>query len=166
MIFESWKVSGFAVLLIAGIAGFWLLSGDDEIVQPSDSTRFEPPTQARISLPETAAERRQVESPEPRPGSMQMTLLDTTNQNRALIVSSTIRDAGYECDEVRSSLPVDREGFNWRVNCGDTLTYWIEIDEFGQLSARPMPYGDVEPPMRLPVVEPREGRTLDLPTPE
>jgi hypothetical protein len=159
--------SGLAVLLIAGVAGFWLLSGDDEVPQPADATLLDLQDQAPTRSP-TEIEPALVhdESPDPRPGSMQVTLLDTTDQNRALIVGSTIRDNGYECDEIRSALPVDRDGFNWRVNCGDARTYWIEIDEFGQLSARPMPYGDVEPPMFVPTVQPGERRTIELPTPE
>jgi hypothetical protein len=159
--------SGLAVLLIAGIAGFWLLSGDDEGARPADPSLLDLLDQApTVSPPETEPALVPDESPDPRPGSMQVTLLDTTDRNRALIVGSTVRDAGYECDEIRSALPVDRDGFNWRVNCGDAQTYWIEVDEFGQLSARPMPYGDVEPPIFVPTVQPGEERTLDLPTPE
>jgi hypothetical protein len=76
------------------------------------------------------------------PGSMQATLLSTTEDSRNQILSLTIRDADFECPSVESAKAVGSNGSVWRVHCGAVLVYWAEVGEFGRLSITPIPYGD------------------------
>lgn len=52
----------------------------------------------------------------------------------------TLRDAQFECDEVKSSGPLGASA--WLARCGEPWTYELIVDEFGRLSASPVPYGD------------------------
>ncbi len=93
------------------------------------------------------------EVPSPRPGSLEETLLQTTRQNRDSMLARTIRERGFECQQLATSDPIGRDGRTWRTNCGNGLIYTIQVDEFGRMSVDAAPYGDVDPSMRTPEVE-------------
>jgi len=97
----------------------------------------------------------------PRAGNMEATLLRATETTRGRILQLAVQSGGFECPEVVSARSVTGDGSEWRAHCGDTLVYWVEVDEFGQLSADPAPYGDI-PLNGLPINIEREGRTLEL----
>jgi hypothetical protein len=68
--------------------------------------------------------------------------------------------AGYDCPEMPTADPIGDDGSVWRANCGGTLIYRIVVDAIGNLSATPVPYGDIDPSIAAPVIE--RGRTLEL----
>jgi len=108
---------------------------------------------------------------EARPGSMRATLLNTADGNRNHIFQLTIADSGFECPGVRNASGVGGDGYVWRVHCGDTLVYWVEVDDFGRLLVMPIPYGDFEGslvPIRraLPLESPnQQDQFIPLPLP-
>jgi hypothetical protein len=103
----------------------------------------------------------------PAPDTMQARLLTTTEGNRNNIFSLTLASAGYECPEIRTARAVGRDGSNWRIQCGESWVYSVEVDEFGRLSVYPVPYGDIRG-SQVPVQRDFEsgGRTIILPAPE
>ncbi len=57
----------------------------------------------------------------------------------------TLRDAGFKCDEVRSSLLLGTENGAWHADCGEALIYYIVISEYGSISVDTIPYRDAKP---------------------
>jgi hypothetical protein len=98
---------------------------------------------------------------------MQSELLTMTDAARGQIFALTIGDAGFQCPSVQSAKVVGNTGSVWRAHCGEVLVYWVEVNDFGRLSVRPVPYGDfwpgglpnreVQPELRLD----RQDRTLE-----
>lgn len=110
---------------------------------------------ADFTLPDVQAD------PEPlvRPGSMQATMLAGSDSNRRSIVGQTLRGLGLECPDLQGVDRVADDGTAWRANCGLALIYWIEVDDFGRISAQPAAYGDIE---LAPVLPNAPQRTLEF----
>jgi hypothetical protein len=72
-------------------------------------------------------------------------LLAMTEPERNQIFYLIIRDAGAKCTEVMSSQYLIAESGVWHAHCGETQTYSIVIDEFGEPSVYPIPYEDLAP---------------------
>jgi hypothetical protein len=78
----------------------------------------------------------------PAPGSMEAELLNTTDANRNQMLSLAISDARYECPDGANAKAAGNNGAVWRVHCGESNVYWVEVNEFGRLLVTPLPYGD------------------------
>jgi hypothetical protein len=93
---------------------------------------------------------------------MQAELLNTTEANRVQMLTLAISDADYDCPPGATARAAGTNGVVWRVHCGESKVYWVEVSEFGRLLVRPLPYGDffpgagVEPELRFD----RQDRTL------
>lgn len=160
--------AGAALAVALALAALYLGSrGRDGPADASRETLAEALSRAGGELLEgRAAPAQEPAIDAPRPGSMQASLLESTEANRAHLFWRAIVDAGFECPEVRAAGAVGTTGSNWRANCGDASVYLIEVGEFGRLSVSPMPYGDLQPervPRRVPA---EEGSTLQLRVPE
>lgn len=92
----------------------------------------------------------------PPPGSMQESLLNSSDGHRRQLFWRAITGAGFECVDVRVVGAVGGTGSAWRANCGDASIYLIEVNEFGRLAVTPMPYGDLYHPGVELEFEPRE----------
>ena len=71
-------------------------------------------------------------------------LLSDSDATRRNLFGMTIRDAGYECPEVRTADTVAPGGEAWRAYCGALRLYWIEVDETGRMSVEPGTYNESE----------------------
>jgi hypothetical protein len=69
-------------------------------------------------------------------------LLNDPDGARRTLLTKSIRDAGYDCPDVRSAEPLAPGGHAWRAYCGALRLYWIEIDEFGRMSVEPGAYDE------------------------
>jgi hypothetical protein len=69
-------------------------------------------------------------------------LLSDSDTTRRSLLGKTIREAGYDCPDVRAADALDSNGHAWRANCGELRLYWIEIDDFGRMSVEPGAYDD------------------------
>jgi hypothetical protein len=93
-------------------------------------------------------------------GSMREYLISTPIGNRNRILGLAVTENGLECLTVKSSSLIGTSGSTWRAHCGDTLVYWVEVDEFSRFSVMPMRYGDGVGPMPpVRIVEP-EGSDI------
>jgi hypothetical protein len=92
----------------------------------------------------------QIEPDRPRAA---VTSMDVDQQKHVFWL--TLRDAGYDCDEVLEAQMLGSDAMAWRASCGQALVYWIALDERGNLSAEPAAYGDID--RAIP-----ETRTLEL----
>lgn len=68
--------------------------------------------------------------------------MNTTAANRVQLLALAISDAGYECPPGASVNAVGNNGAVWRVHCGESNIYWVEVNQFGRLLVTPAPYGD------------------------
>jgi hypothetical protein len=82
-------------------------------------------------------------SPE-EPQGLGARLLEDSDGARRNLLGMSIRDAGYDCPEVRAADTLAPGGHAWRANCGALRLYWIEIDEFGRMSVEPGTYNESE----------------------
>ena len=155
--------------IAGGLIGFQWLSNDNNLDPEAALVDAFPRPEAVPATPADNVEHLAdlAEATVARPGSLQAYLLAATDDTRNHLLSLTLRDTGYECSAVRSSWLLDRMGSAWRASCGDTLVYWIDVDDVGHLSVEAAPYGDVYPysaPIRRQPTPPRDNgdRTLEL----
>jgi hypothetical protein len=134
------------IFAVVGMVGFglwqWRISvsnGPTDAPVSSDSV-------APAGSIENAGDRANVDSTGqpalPAPGSMAAELLNTTEANRLQILALAISDARYECPPGASVKAAGSNGAVWRVHCGESNIYWVEVNEFGRLLVTPAPYGD------------------------
>jgi hypothetical protein len=124
-----------AVFLAAGVYRAYMR---DPSQQPSEprlgltpaKTMFE--TQASASLP--------THTPEAEVSDFAEKLLAMPEPVRNQVFWLTLRDARFECEEVKSARPLGASA--WLARCGEPWAYELIVDEFGRLSASPVPYGD------------------------
>ncbi len=108
----------------------------DQILVPSDEERS---TNAAVGVSQADQSLATVG-----PNGLHQDLLAMPERYRNHILWMTLRDAGFKCDEVRSSQLLGAETGAWRAHCGGISTYSIVIDEFGSISVDPILYGDFE----------------------
>jgi hypothetical protein len=97
-----------------------------------------------------------------REASVKGYLLGLSEGARATVIAKSIREAGFGCPEVRSTGSLSPDGNAWRAYCGDTLLYWIDIDEFGRVSVEPGAYGEQRPERAIQTITTEEVQTLQL----
>lgn len=71
---------------------------------------------------------------------------------RNSIFRLAIRDAGYLCDELRTSPEAGDRLAAWRISCGNAVSYLVGVEPGGDLYIDPMPYA--EGPFFNPTREP------------
>lgn len=76
-------------------------------------------------------------------------LLGMSEAHRNHIFWLTLRDAGFQCDELESSQLLGGDARAWRAYCGGALVYWVNVDDLGDISVELAPYG-------VPTVRPIE----------
>jgi hypothetical protein len=85
------------------------------------------------------------------PDGLRRELLEMLEAPRNHIFWLTIRDAGFQCDEVESSQPLGGDAMAWRARCGGALVYWVNVDDLGGISADPALYRDGVGPLAVPI---------------
>jgi hypothetical protein len=85
------------------------------------------------------------------PDGLRRELLEMPETPRDHIFWLTIRDAGFQCDEVESSQPIGGDGIAWRARCGGALVYWVHVDDLGSISVDPALYRDGVGPIAVPI---------------
>jgi hypothetical protein len=134
------------IFAVIGMVGFglwqWRVSvSNGRTVYPASSDSAAP-----AGSNENAGDRTSVDSANrralPAPGSMAAELLNTTEANRMQMLTLAISDARYECPPGASVKAAGNNGAVWRVHCGESNIYWVEVNEFGRLLVTPAPYGD------------------------
>ena len=77
------------------------------------------------------------------PNRLHQDLIAMSEPKRNHLLWMILGDAGFKCDEVRSSQLLGADA--WRAECGGISTYSIVIGEFNSISINPIPYGDFNP---------------------
>jgi hypothetical protein len=85
------------------------------------------------------------------PDGVRRELLNMSETPRNHIFWLTIRDAGFQCDEVESSQPLGADARAWRARCEGALVYWVNVDDLGAISADPAIYRDGIGPQAIPL---------------
>ena len=129
-----------AVALVVAILGTVMRSEDslDDASAADDTLTAETTAEAG----ETVQGSLQLASHSEQPQGLGARLLSDTDNSRRHLLGMTIREAGYDCPEVRSADALEGSGQAWRAYCGDLRLYWIEIDEFGRMSVEPGDYNE------------------------
>ena len=109
----------------------------DQIPVPSDAGHSN-----NVPVDAAQADRSPVSSG---PDGLHQDLLVMKEPYRNHILWLTIRDAGFKCDEVKASQLLGVETGAWRAHCGGISTYLVIIGEFGNVSVKPILYGDFGP---------------------
>lgn len=147
-------VAGAVALALLG-PGIFSRDSADEV--PATAGPPAPTGTVEVGEPSTDAPQPSSRSEEPQ--GLSARLLDDSDGTRRNLFAMTIRDAGYDCPEVRTADTIAPGGQAWRVHCGALRLYWIEIDDFGRMSVEPGSYQE-EPPL-WPDAE-AGGRTLTI----
>jgi hypothetical protein len=79
------------------------------------------------------------------PGGLHKELQVMPKRDRNNLLRLVIRDAGFRCDDVKSSELLYSETGMWQADCGAMLSYSVQIREIGRISIHPIPYGDFSP---------------------
>lgn len=137
-----WLLSG---LLIAGaIVVAFLGTGmrSPDRADESSAPGVTPSAGRAAEADQTESGSMQLASRTEQPQGLGARLLSDSDNSRQNLLGMTIREAGYDCPEVRSAEALEGSGQAWRAYCGDLRLYWIEIDEFGRMSVEPGDYNE------------------------
>lgn len=122
----------------------WLWRDGNSVRPGTDAASSDPivPAVSSDAAGNVAADDSANASALPAPGSMEAALLNTTPANRVQMLTLAISDARYECPPGASVNAVGSNGAVWRVHCGESNIYLVEVNEYGRLQVTPLPYGD------------------------
>lgn len=131
-----WIWPSLGALLIS-VVGVRLLDGNEP--QPSLS----PETEPAIDSADVAGEReRAAERVVDPSGSLRRDLIARSDEGRNHVLWLAIRDAGFECDEIRHAGMSGPEAMGWVASCAGGVSYFVRIDDTERVSVSEVPSGD------------------------
>jgi hypothetical protein len=73
---------------------------------------------------------------------LQAYLLSAAAESRDSVLLSMIRDAGFSCTELVSTIQMTDETAAWRISCAGAQPYVVGVDSFGELRIEPLSYSE------------------------
>ena len=137
-----WLLAGVLVAgaLVLAVFGRGILSRDSDDDSSATAGTFAPSETRDGEEAATGSPPPSIRPEEPQ--GLSARLMSDSDGARRNMFAMTIRDAGYDCPEVRTADTLAPGGHAWRAYCGALRLYWIEIDDFGRMSVEPGAYNE------------------------